>query len=150
MHIFHPRNEIDVQRVISHLRKLPIKDERGREYLVIVQRIQQKTRIPQKGLFYVWAKFMADHVGESPSQMAHDLKHALLPIVETINKFTGEITYERQSTEDLTPEEWNRLLLRVEALAAEHFGISLPRKESEYTRAAYQHYSAAMAAGDER
>lgn len=147
-HIFNPTDDLARQRMLRQIAAAPLTDERGRGYVVIFQRVQQKTRIPEKGLFYVWAKAIADHTGNDARSTADDLKAMFLPVVEHINFFTGEVTYQRQSSEDLDVMGWRDLLTRVEAFANSDLGITLPRRESDAALAAYRHYSAAMAAGE--
>ncbi len=149
-HIFHLQDDLARQRMLRQISQAPLVDERGRGLMVTVQRVQAKTRIPQKGLFYIWASAIADHVGETAKQTAEDLKHALLPTVETVNRFTGEFSYVRQSTEDLDEAGWNLLLTRVEELASTTLGLQLPRRESDEACARFRHYQAAMAAGEVR
>ncbi len=148
-HIFHPTDALAVKRMCRQIEMAPLIDAKGRGYIVIFQRILPKKRIPQKGLFYVWAKFIADSTGDDSRSTEQALKAMFMPTVERVNHLTGEIFYDRQSTEDLNEAEWNHLLLRVESFAATELGLALPRRESEAAAAAYRHYSAAMAAGDE-
>lgn len=147
-HVLHIADELAKQRLINSLQKSPAVDDRGRTLVVVVYRAKQKAdqQLPQKGLFYAWTTILADHVGCSVAEMKRDLKEAFLPMVESVNRITGEIFLERMHTEDLQPPQWHTFLTQIEVLAREHFEITLPPPSDPNAWRAYQHHQHAAAA----
>lgn len=91
--------------LLGVLSEAPLVDERGRMLEVIVRR-----RRPQRSddeerafrLMHIFINTLAKVAGCTPEQMRYDLREAILPMSERLNRITGEIVYEPMSTKDLS------------------------------------------------
>lgn len=80
----------------------------------------------QNALWHKWIGLMASEAGCSDDDMKVDVKRKILGMKESVNSFTGELTYKDYSSADLTKEQFSRLMIQTQVLASEYYGMTLP------------------------
>lgn len=131
-------NELDRAKMIAWCQKAALKDSDGQPMVWVARRRKRRRSLNQSALFHVWVHIMAVYSGETDAKMKDDVKRALLPLEERVNKFTGEIRLEPRQTSKMTKAEMSEFMTRVQALAHEHFDITLPTPDDPASFEAYE------------
>lgn len=115
-------NNEQISKAIKYISELPL----DKRFIVDIYEAKKKRGLSQNNLWHKWIDLMAKEAGCSPSDMKVDVKRQILGMKESINLFTGEVTYKDYSSADLTKEQFSRLMIQTQVLASEYYGMTLP------------------------
>lgn len=122
-------NELERAKFLGWAQRADLRDPDGQPMVWTAKRRKLKRSLSQNALFHAWVHILAVASGETDAKMKDDVKRALLPLVEVVSKVTGEIRMEPAQTSKLTKTEMAEFMTRVQALAADIFGIRLPSSD---------------------
>lgn len=113
-----------IENCIEFIRGLPT----GKGFHVTISDKKPRS-LGQNDLWHKWIDEMAKASGSEPAQMKIDVKREILGMKEVINTLTGEISYHDYSSAKLNKEQFSRLMIQTQVIAAEYYGLQLPTLE---------------------
>lgn len=111
-----------LKNCLTHISSLPLDGE------FAVEIVRRKRTIPQNNLWHKWIDIIADYCGTSAENMKDVIKEMVLGREEFINPITGEIKGRLKSSAELDKEDFSKLMLQTQVIAAD-CGIILPSPE---------------------
>ena len=135
-------NELDRARMLAWAQKAALRDADGQPMLWVAKRRKLKRSLPQNALFHAWVHILAVYTGETDAKMKDDLKRHLLPLVEVVSRVTGEIRMEPTPTRGLNKQDFAEFMTRLQALAVDLFGITLPTPDDPASWEAFEEFKA--------
>ena len=104
--------------------------EKGKDVDLTELRPSSRRSQSQSNCFWAWCSLMAEIIGEhSVEAVARDVKRTILGQRETVDVFTGEVTYEDYHTSQMSDEEMSGFLTKVKQWAHSTYGWWLPSRD---------------------
>lgn len=98
--------------------------------IVQLAEVKAKRSLPQNAILHLWIAVIANTIGEyDREQVKSDIKSILLGKQTTYNCFTGEEEQREYRTSQMTKEQMQDFLTRLQHWALNELGVTLPSPE---------------------